>query len=133
MSGKPAPDITDLNRDYFEGTAQGELRVRHCSACDARFRFAHTHCPSCWSTKLGWERASGEGRVSHFSVVHQAPSPAFAEGAPYVLALVELDEGVRMMSNIIGCDPARVHVGMPVVLTFEKRGTVSLPMFRPAD
>lgn len=131
MSEKPLPAITDLNRDYFEGCALGELRLRRCLRCDARFRFAHSWCPRCWSADLGWDRAGGQGRVSHFSIVHQAPYEAFEDDAPYVIALVDLDEGVRMMTNIIGCDPRQVYVGMDVQVHFEPRGAVTLPMFRP--
>ena len=132
MSEKPVPQINDINRPYFEGSAVGELRVRRCLKCDTRFRFAHAWCPSCWSDELGWERVSGKGRVSHFSVVYQAPSAAFAKDAPYVLALIELEGGVRMMSNVVDCDPETVHVGMAVTVTFVQRGEISLPMFRPA-
>jgi len=128
---KPVPQITDMNRLYFEGCAQGELRVRRCLRCDARFRFAHEWCPNCWSAELGYEVASGRGKVTNVSVVHQAPYPAFQDVAPYVLALIQLEEGVRMMSNVIGCDPTEVVIGMPVKVTFEQRGDVSLPMFVP--
>lgn len=132
MSDKPLPYITEMNRAYFDGCAQGELRLRHCNACQERFRFAHDWCPNCWSTDLSIEIASGRGKVSHFTVVHQAPSAALAAIAPYVLAMVELDEGVRMMSNVVECDPASVRIGLPVVVTYERRGDVTLPMFRPA-
>lgn len=131
MSEKPVPLISDKNREYFEGTKLGELRIRLCSKCDARFRFAHEWCPSCWSQELSWERASGHAKVGNFSVVHQAPTAAFAADGPYVLALVDLEEGVRMMTNIVGCDPESVHVGMDVTVTFEERGDVRLPVFTP--
>ena len=130
MSERPVPQINDINRLYFEGTAAGELRVRHCRRCDTRFRFAHAWCPHCWSDDLGWERVSGQGRVTHVSVVYQAPSAAFVKDVPYVLALIELECGVRMMSNIVDCDPETVHIGMAVTVTFERRGEISLPMFR---
>jgi uncharacterized OB-fold protein len=131
MSDKPVPAITDYNREYFEGCAAGELRIRNCRACDSKFRFAHAWCPQCWSVDLTWETASGRAKVTHFTVVHQAPSAAFQAEAPYVLALVELAEGVRMMTNVVDCDPQTVHVGMPVLVAFEQRGEVSLPVFSP--
>lgn len=132
MSEKPVPEITGLNRDYFEGCAQGELRVRRCHACGERFRFAHAWCPQSWSEDLGWERASGLASVSHFTIVHQAPVPAFQAESPYVLAMVELDEGVRMMTNIVGCPPQDVCIGMRVAVRFEARGETALPVFAPA-
>jgi uncharacterized OB-fold protein len=130
MTDKPVPDVTERNRIYFEGCAKGELRLRRCLKCAARFRFAFDWCPQCWSLDLAWEKACGLGKVSHYSVVHVAPSDAFE--TPYVLALIELDEGVRMMSNV-QCDPDEVRIGLPVKVTFEKRGEVSLPMFVPAE
>jgi uncharacterized OB-fold protein len=132
MSSKPVPVITPRNRLYWEGTAKGELRLAHCTRCDALFRFAHEWCPECWGLELDWKRASGGGQVSHFSVIHQAPYPSFDDVAPYVLAMIELEEGVRMMSNVIGIDPADVHIGMAVEVAFERRGDFMLPMFKPA-
>lgn len=128
MSEKPTPHVTDMNRVYFEGAARGELRLRQCTRCQALFRFAHEWCPKCWNLELGWIEASGQGTVSHFSIVYQPPSPAFE--TPYILALVQLDEGVRMMSNV-RCDPAEIRIGLPVQVAFEQRGEVTLPVFVP--
>jgi uncharacterized OB-fold protein len=128
---KPLPDITAINRAYFEGCAAGELRIRLCHACDARFRFAHGWCPECWSADIGWVAASGRGTVSHLTIIHQAPYPAFEADVPYVLALIDLDEGVRMMANVVNCDPEDVRIGMAVIVCFERRGEISLPQFRP--
>ena len=127
----PVPDIDDVNRLYFEGTAAGELRIRHCRSCGNLFRFAHAWCPSCWSQDLDFKVASGRGRVETFTVVHQAPYPSFEDRIPYVIALIELEEGVRMMSNIVGCDPEEVEIGLPVSVTYEERGPVMIPMFAP--
>jgi uncharacterized OB-fold protein len=125
---KPVPTVTEMNRLYFEGCALGELRLRRCSKCEARFRFAHEWCPKCWSQELAWVKASGLGTVSHFSIVYQPPSAAFE--TPYVLALIELAEHVRMMSNV-QCEPSQVRIGLPVKVTFERRGELCLPMFVP--
>lgn len=128
---KPVPSITEMNHLYFEGCAKGELRVRRCLRCEACFRFAYAWCPKCWGENLGYAIVSGRGKVTNFCVVHQAPYPAFEDVVPYVLALVELEEGVRMMSNIIDCSPEAVKIGLPVKVTFRQRGTASLPMFLP--
>jgi len=125
----PVPDVDDVNRLYFEGTAAGELRIRHCKPCDALFRFAHAWCPACWSQDLDFKVAGGRGRIETFTVVHQAPYEAFEDRIPYVIALIELEEGVRMMSNIVGCEPGDVEIGLPVVVTYEQRGPVMIPMF----
>ena len=126
---KPAPLVTDMNRDYFDGCAQGELRVRKCERCGTKFRFAYYLCPNCWSDQLGWEAVSGRGAVSHVTVIHQAPYAAFEEGAPYALVLVDLEEGVRMMSNVVECPVEEVRIGAPVRVKFERRGDVHLPLF----
>jgi uncharacterized OB-fold protein len=128
---KPVPVVSEMNRLYFEGCAKGELRVRHCTRCGAHFRFAHLWCPYCWSGELDFAIASGRGKVTNFCVVHQAPYPAFQDAVPYVLALIELEEGVRMLSNVIDCAPEAVSIGLPVRVTFQQRGSVSLPMFVP--
>jgi uncharacterized OB-fold protein len=125
----PVPDIDDVNRLYFEGTAQGELRIRHCRSCDSLFRFAHAWCPQCWSADLDFKVASGRGRIETFTVVHQAPYPSFEDRIPYVIVLIELEEGVRIMSNIVHCDPGEVAIGSQVAVTYEERGEVMLPMF----
>jgi len=132
MSEKPVPDITPNNREFFEGCAQGELRIRLCHNCGARFRFAHGWCPQCWSSDIGWEVASGRGSITHVTVVYQPPLPAFEPQLPYALVLVELDDGVRMMGNVIGCDPESVRIGLPVEVFYEPRGEVMIPQFRPA-
>jgi uncharacterized OB-fold protein len=129
---KPVPVVSEINEAYFAGSAQGELRLRVCQRCQARFRFAYHWCPSCWSQELGSTVASGRGTVTTFTIVYQSPYPAFDDVVPYVLALVELEEGVRLMTNIVGCAPEAVRIGMPVKVTFEQRENVALPMFTPA-
>jgi hypothetical protein len=133
MTAKPQPKVTSLNAPFWEGTASGELRLQHCRACDALFRFTHPRCPCCWSDELDWKNSRGEGQVAAFTVVHVAPFPAMESSVPYVLALVDLKEGVRMMSNIVACAPGEVRVGMAVSVTFEDRGGISLPQFQPSD
>lgn len=131
MSEKLVPEINETNRLYWEGTAQGELRIRKCPSCDARFRFNHAWCPECGALELGWEKSSGKGAVTNFTIIHVAPYQAYAAEVPYALALVDLDEGVRMMANIVECPPEAVSIGMRVELTFEDRGDIRLPQFRP--
>lgn len=132
MNGGPIPDVTPVNQLFWDGTARGELRVRCCQACGARFRFVTEWCPQCWSDDLGWEVASGRGKVVAKSVVRMAPYASVAARVPYVLALIELDEGPTMMSNVVDVDPEAVRVGMAVQVCFEARGELQLPQFRPA-
>ena len=125
------PEVTPVNRPFWDGTAIGELRIRACMACGARFRFVSEWCPSCWSTDLSSQVASGRGKVAAMTVVRTAPYESVAARVPYVLALIELEEGPTLMSNVIGCDPDAVKIGMPVRVTYESRGDLQLPQFRP--
>ena len=86
-------------------------------------------CPSCWSDKLEWIDASGEGTVHSFTIIRRASSPAFASLVPYVLVLVDLAEGPRMIANLVGDDALEVGIGDPVTLRFESRGELKLPQF----
>jgi uncharacterized OB-fold protein len=132
MTGGPMPEVTPVNRPFWDGTAIGELRIRICKACGERFRFVSEWCPACWSTDLGWQVASGRGKVTAMTVVQMAPYESVAARVPYVLALIELAEGPTMMSNVVDCDPGTVTIGMPVQVTFEERGELRLPQFTPA-
>lgn len=132
MNGGPIPEVTPVNQLFWDGTAIGELRIRTCKCCGSRFRFVSEWCPACWSTDLDWQAASGRGKVAAMTVVHMAPYESVAARVPYVLALIELEEGPVMMSNVVDCDPDAVTVGMPVQVTFEARGKLQLPQFRPA-
>lgn len=148
---RPMPLLHKMNELFYEGCAKGELRIRFCPKCKARFHFTSEWCPYCYSQKLSYEKASGRGKVSHFTVCHTSPYPEFDEFTPYILALIELDEGVRMMSNVLDCSIERIRVGLRVKVRFETRGPgrtgpdpkdatkageankfVSLPMFVPA-
>ncbi len=92
-------------------------------------------CATCWSEDLAWEPASGRGTVWTFTVVHIPGHPAWRDDVPYTLAIVELEEGPRLMTNIVGTEPGIVHVGMAVELDVEHntRGPQPLLQFRPAD
>lgn len=132
MSGGPRPTLTRLSGPFWEGTRAGELRLRLCNSCGARFRFVRELCPRCWSNDLGWQLAAGGGTVIARAIVHTAPYESMEARVPYALALIELSEGVTMMANVLQCDPDDVHIGMKVSLFFEERGEIMLPQFRPA-
>jgi len=131
MSGGFTPELNPVNQPYWDGTQIGELRVCKCNKCGALFRFIRELCPKCWSDDLGWQVCSGRGKVIARVVVHAAPYPQVADNVPYVLALIELEEGVTMMTNIVECAPESVEVGLPVSLIWERRGDFALPQFVP--
>jgi len=91
-------------------------------------------CPECWSDQLEWVESKGMGTVHSFTVIHRAPISAFAARTPYVVALIELDEGPRMMANVIGDDALSVRIGDRVGVTFEDRGDgAMIPQFNRID
>jgi len=130
---RPLPEPTEASRPYWDACRQHELQLQRCGSCGA-FRFpAGFMCPECSSLDLAWHRVSGRGRVHAYTVVHRAPHPALAGEAPYVVALIELDEGACLMSNVVGCRAEDVRVDMPVEVVFrDLTPSVTLPLFRPS-
>ena len=131
----PVPDLETA--PYWEATREGKLLIKECGSCGRAYFYPRNHCPHCWSTDTAWREASGRGTVYTFTIVYQNDLPPFRDRLPYVVAIVELDEGVRMTSNIEGIDPEDVRCGMRVQVGFreEQRGeedVVSIPVFRPA-
>jgi uncharacterized OB-fold protein len=130
---------TPLSLPFWQATAEGELRLQRCAACRA-FRFPpKVLCPVCLEEATEWVAVAGSARVVTHTVVHRPATAAFAGRVPYVIAVVELAEGPRMLTNIVGCDPGSVHGGMAVRVGFEARwsrqtgSTVMLPVFLPVD
>lgn len=131
LPAKPLPRMTPGAEHYWQSATRGQFVLPHCKACDQVFFYPRAWCPQCFGQDLDWINASGRGVVYSFSVVHQAPFPAYRGDVPYVLAVIELAEGPRMMANVLHCDPATVCVGMPVEVTFEVRGEMKIPQFQP--
>ena len=133
MSTRPIPPMTDLTEPYWQAAQQGQLKVQRCDRCESPQFPPRAHCGACGSDQLSWHTASGRGEIYTYTVAHRPPHPVFAEQCPLVIAVVELAEGLRLMTNIVGCDPADVSVGMPVQVTFEEidDSEVMLPVFAP--
>ena len=131
---KPLPRIDEESRGWWEALARHELYVQECRACGARRLPPRAVCPVCLSSDVAWVRASGRGTVYTFSVTRQNQMPGFREALPYVLAIVQLEEGPRLMTNVVGCDPEAVRIGMDVVVSFDDvTPEVTLPTFTPAS
>jgi len=130
---KPLPKINADTREFWEGCKQHLLKIQKCGSCGF-VRFPPSFiCPRCHSMETEWINASGKGSVYTFTVNHVAFHPAFQEDLPYVVAVVKLDEGPHMLTNIVGCEPANVRCDMPVEIAWEDvTDEFSLPKFRPA-
>ncbi len=135
MSTRFIPPQTPTSEEYWAGARRGELLYQSCSDCGAHNFPPRAHCGTCGSSELSWKTASGKGTVYTYTVSHRAPHPVFSDSCPLVIAVVELEEGPRMMTNIVDCDPESVSVGMSVQVTFEgiDDSEVVLPLFKPSD
>lgn len=132
VTAKPVPKPTPETLPFWESTKARAMQLQQCADC-ARFVFyPRTICPACHSLRLEWKPASGKATLASF-IINRRPSPAF-EGEQPIIALVDLAEGVRMMTNIVGVDPdpANLTLGMALILDYEERGDQVLPVFRLA-
>jgi uncharacterized OB-fold protein len=129
---KPLPRIDGESKGFWEACQRHELYIQQCHACGARRYYPRALCPACLSAGTEWVLSSGRGTVYTYTVTYQNQSAGFRDELPYVLAYVELDEGVRMLTNIVGCAPDEVRIGMPVEVAFEDvTGEMTLPKFKP--
>jgi uncharacterized OB-fold protein len=129
---KPIPAVTPQLAPFFEGTRRGVLMVQKCDSCGTLRFPPHELCSHCLSSKASWTPVSGRGEVFSFNVMHQVYHPGFAAEVPYAVVIVQLEEGVRMISNLVGVKPHEIKCGMPVEVVFEKLSEeVTLPKFRP--
>lgn len=133
---RPLPHpITPEARPYWEGARDGKLMIPKCRACQKPFMYPRVMCPHCGARDVTWIQASGRGKLFSFEIAHQILNKAFKVKTPVVLAMVELDEGPRLLTNLVNVtpDPTALHCDMPVEVVFEKlTDEISLPMFQPA-
>ncbi len=125
----PAPD--EVTRPFWSACAEHRLCFQQCRACGYRWLPASVVCPRCWAGECDWVPSEGEGTVFSLAVYHRAYHPAFQALLPYVVAVIELAEGPRLVSNLVGVQPQDVSVGMAVRLEFLDLDDRALPLFRP--
>jgi len=131
---KPVPMPDHVTAEFWSATKRHELLIQRCRDCGSHQFFPQSCCRACLSERSGWLRATGKGKIYSYTVVHRPPSQRFQDDVPYTVALVELDEGVRMLSNIVGIEAHKVRVDMAVEVVFEHISPeISLPKFRPAE
>lgn len=130
--GKPVPIPTRETQPYWNGCKKHELHIQRCAACGHSQFYPRLYCTRCMSDRVEWVKAVGQGKVLSFTIVYRPVTQAFAADVPYVVALITLAEGPQMMSNIVGCAPENVRIGMPVEVTFEDwTEEISVPKFKP--
>ena len=129
----PAPELDALNTPYWESLAQGALSYQKCNPCGHAWLPPRTECPHCLAADWHWEKAAGGAKLISWVVYHIAYHPAFAKRLPYTVAVVQLDEGPRLISGVVGMDdPEKLKIDQRLRLTIEHEGATAVPRFVPA-
>ena len=129
------PTVDPETRPYWDAAKERRLLIRRCrsASCGEAYFYPRSFCPKCWSEDVEWEEASGRATLYTWSVVHRNDLPPFPERVPYVAAVVDLDEGPRMMTNVEGCAFDALRVGMALQVDFRvESDEITVPVFRPA-
>ena len=132
---KPIPVPQGESDEYWNKAKEGELWLRNCNSCGNPYFYPRDISPCCFSKDTSWIKASGKASLHTYAIVHRAPHPGFAQDAPYVVAIVDLEEGPRMPTNIVIDDPTpeNLQIGMPLEVIFEDiSDKIALPKFKPA-
>ncbi len=129
---RPRPVVSPWAQPFWDAARAGRLLLQHCAPCGRWIHYPRIACPHCGTDDPGWRQASGRGTVYSYTVVHNNAPSAFIAEVPYVVAVIRLEEGVQMLSNIVDCDPAALRCDLPVEVTFRRLDDAfTLPMFRP--
>jgi len=134
VTGKVIPVPTPETQRFWDGCADNELWIQHCDRCARHFFYPRPACPTCGSdVGVRWVCASGQATLYSYVISHR-PAPGFEEETPYVIAVVELKEGPRMTTNLVGIDPepSSLVLDMPLQVAFQPRGDMVLPVFGPS-
>jgi uncharacterized OB-fold protein len=116
---KPLPIATPTTAPFWEGLRRREVRIQRCGACDAWVFYPRSNCPICLSPKLEWRSVAGTGRLHAFTIARLPTAAFFADETPQLLAIVELDEGVRMPSTLVDVAESEIEIGMRLAPVFE--------------
>lgn len=127
----PAPRVDEGTAPYWRALDEGRLVFQRCTACDHAWLPARGECARCLAREYRWEAASGQARLVSWVVYHHGYHPYFATRLPYNVAVVELAEGPRLISNIVDADD-RLRIDMPLALVIQHESGVALARFRPA-
>jgi uncharacterized OB-fold protein len=129
---KPLPQPTPWSKPFWDGCKKHELLIQKCQDCQKAIFYPKMFCPQCLSSNLQWIKASGRGKIYSYMAVYSYQPTEFEGNVPYVVAIIDLEEGVRLMSNIIGCPPEKVKCDMKVKVVFDDvTESITLPKFQP--
>jgi uncharacterized OB-fold protein len=127
---RPEPHASEVSAPFWDATRSEQLVLQWCVDCDRPIFYPRAMCPRCLGDELEWRPSPGTGTVYAVTVEHRPQDPRFASRAPYAIALVDLDDGIRMLTNVVGCPAESVTVGMPVAVTWEPLSDGrNLPLF----
>jgi len=130
VEGKPVPHPTPESQPYWDGAAEGRLRLQQCASCGKLRHYPQLVCDQCYSLQVEWVEAGGRGVVHSWMVAHHAFHPAFKADLPYTLVIVDLEEGPRAMGRLDPTAQNRLRIGLPVRVVFSRNEAgVPLPMF----
>ena len=129
---KPQPQPTPESEPFWQGARARKLLLPRCNQCSQFWFPPSKRCVHCLSADFTWSEAAGQGRIYSFVVFHRVYHPAFESEVPYAVAIVELDEGPRLLANIVGTRPEDIRCDMRVRVTFEERGEQTIPQFKIA-
>jgi uncharacterized OB-fold protein len=129
----PGPIPTAISAPFWDAVRRGEFMLQRCDDCGRALFYPRAHCPHCWSGRVRWQPASGRGTVRSFSVIHRPGHFAWAAAAPYTIAIVELEEGPTLLSQLLLERPDAARVGMAVRMRPVQVGKQVLPFFAPDD
>jgi uncharacterized OB-fold protein len=130
VEAKPVPHPSPESQPYWDGAAEGKLRLQRCQACGKLRNYAQLVCPGCYSLDVEWIEASGRGTVHSGTVAHHAFLPAFKADLPYTLIIVDLEEGPCTMGRLDPSAQAGLRIGLPVLVSFERNAEgIALPVF----
>lgn len=129
---KPAPVVQPWAQPFWDAAKEHRLILQYCRECDRAIHYPRVACPHCGAQELEWRPATGRGRVYSFTVVENNAPSAFLADMPYVVAVIDLEEGVRMLSNVVAADADELRCDMPVEVVFDDVDErFTLPKFRP--
>ncbi|MBL4906216.1 MAG: OB-fold domain-containing protein [Sneathiella sp.] len=130
----PIPQAKGLAAHYQDGLKTGQIRLQSCVTCQTTWHYPRPACPGCGSRSYQWIMASGTGIINTFTIVHHAPTPELKSETPYVVAMIDLEEGARMTGTVIGMAPLDCQIGDPVIIEIptSEAGEPGMPVFRSA-